>query len=46
MKEMRIANRWDAIQEEADTMEEARHCGKEYNPVTLANGDTKKQLLA
>lgn len=43
---MRIAHRWDAIQEEADAMEEARHCGKEYNLVTFANGDTRKQLLA
>lgn len=46
LQEMRIAYRWDAIQEEADTMEKARHYGKEYKPVTLANGDTKKQLLA
>lgn len=28
LQEMRIAHRWDAIQEEADAMEEARHCGK------------------
>ena len=46
LQEMRIAHRWDAIQEEADAMEEARHCGKEYSLVTFANGDTRKQLLA
>ena len=37
LQEMRIAHRWDAIQEEADAMEEARHCGKEYSLVTFAN---------
>lgn len=46
LQEMRIAHRWDAIQEEADAIHEARHSGKEYNPVTFANGDTRKQLLA
>lgn len=45
LQEMRIAHRWDAIQEEADAIQEARHSGKEYNPVTFANGDTRKQLL-
>lgn len=37
LQEMRIAHRWNAIQEEADAMEEARHCGKEYSLVTFAN---------
>lgn len=46
LQEMRIAHRWDAIQEKADAMEEARYCGKEYSLVTFANGDTRKQLLA
>ena len=45
LQEMRIAHRWDTIQEEADAMEEARHSGKKYSLVTFANGDTRKQLL-
>lgn len=36
LQEMRIAHRWDAIQEEADTMEEARHSGKAA-PCRVAN---------
>lgn len=46
LQEMRIAHRWDAIQDDADAMEEARHAGKEYRPFTYANRDTRKQLLA
>lgn len=45
LQEMRIAHRWDTMQEEADAIEEARHSGKEYSPATFANGDTRKQLL-
>lgn len=46
VQEIRIKYRWDAIQEEADAMEEAKWNGKTYRPVTFSNGDTKKQLLA
>jgi len=46
LQEMRIAHRWDAINEETDAMEEAKLAGKKYIPQTLENGDTKKQLLA
>lgn len=46
LQKMMIAHQWDAIQEEADTMKETRHSRKEYNPVTLDNGEIKKQLLA
>lgn len=46
LQEMRISHRWDAIQEEADAMHEARATGKKYVPHTLQNGDTMKQLLA
>ena len=46
IQEMRIAHRWDAINEETDAMEEAKLSGKKYIPETLENGDSKKQLLA
>jgi len=46
VQEMRIALRWDAINEETDAMEEAKLSGKEYIPLILENGDSKKQLLA
>jgi len=43
---MRIAHRWDAINEETDAMEEAKLSGNKYIPQILENGDSKKQLLA
>jgi transposase len=46
IQEMRIAHRWDAIQQETDNMEEAKLAGKKYSPEVLSNGDTTKQLLA
>jgi len=46
LQEMRIAHRWDAINEETDAMEEAKLASEKYIPQTLENGDTKKQLLA
>jgi transposase len=46
VQEMRIALRWDAINEETDAMEEAKLSGKIYIPLILENGDSKKQLLA
>jgi len=46
IQEMRIAHRWDAINEETDAMEEAKLSGKTYIPEILENGDSKKQLLA
>ena len=46
LQEMRIAHRWEAINEETDAMEEAKLSNKKYIPQTLQNGDTKKQLLA
>ena len=46
LQEMRIAHRWDAINEETDAMEEAKLSNEKYVPQTLQNGDTKKQLLA
>jgi len=46
LQEMRIAHRWDAINEETNAIENAKADGKKYVPETLSNGDTKKQLLA
>lgn len=46
LQEMRIAHRWDAINEATNEMENAKLDKKEYVPKYLENGDTKKQLLA
>ena len=46
LQEMRIAHRWDAINEETNTIENAKADGVKYLPKVLSNGDTKKQLLA
>jgi len=46
LQEIRIANRWDAINEETEAMEQAKLSNKKYEPERLKNGDSKKQLLA
>lgn len=46
LQEMRIAHRWDAIQQDTDAREEAKCLGEPYAPIIFANGDTRKQLLA
>lgn len=46
VQEMRIAHRWDAIQEANDDMENAKLEGREYVPFRYENGDTRKELLA
>jgi len=46
LQEMRIAHRWDPINEETNAMENAKADGVKYIPEELANGDTLKQLLA
>lgn len=46
IQEMRIAHRWDAINEETNAIENTKLDGKKYIPEVLQNGDTKKQLLA
>ena len=46
LQEMRIAHRWDAINEETNTMEQAKLADKKYIPQIFENGDSKKQLLA
>ena len=46
LQEMRIKHRWDAINEETNAIENAKSDGKKHVLELLANGDTKKQLLA
>ena len=46
LQEIRIAHRWDAINEETNAIENAKADGEKYVPEILSNGDTKKQLLA
>jgi len=46
LQEMRIAHRWDAINEETNAKEEAKLSGLSYYPIMFRNGDTAKQLLA
>jgi transposase len=43
---MRIAHRWDAINEETNAIENAKSDNEKYIPEMLDNGDTLKQLLA
>lgn len=46
LQEIRIAHRWNAINEETEAMEEAKLTNQKYEPQLLENGDSKKQLLA
>ena len=46
LQEMRIAHRWDAINEETNALENAKYNQTTYVPFLFGNGDTKKQLLA
>jgi len=46
LQEMRIAHRWDAINEETNAIENAKLDNKKYVAPTFSNSDTKKQLLA
>lgn len=46
LQEMRIAHRWDAINEETNAIENAKLDGSKYTARVVSNGDTKKQLLA
>ena len=45
LQEMRIAHRWDAINEETDAIQNAKLDHRVYTPEILPNGDTKKLLL-
>lgn len=46
LQEMRIAHRWDAINEETNALENAKLNNEKYVAPTFDNGDSKKQLLA
>ena len=46
LQEIRIAHRWDAINEETEAIEQAKLLDKKHEPQLLENGDSKKQLLA
>lgn len=46
LQEMRIAHRWDAINEEAEALKASKYKDETYHPYVFDNGDTKKQLLA
>lgn len=46
LQEMRIAHRWDAIDEESEAMKKAHFKEEKYQPIIFSNGDSKKQLLA
>jgi transposase len=46
LQEMRIAHRWEAIDQENEAIAKAKESGEKYVPELLENGDTKKQLLA
>ena len=46
IQEMRIAHRWDAINQETNEIENAKLNDKKYIAPLFGNGDTRKQLLA
>lgn len=46
LQEIRVKHRWEAIDQENDLLEKAKTQKRKYNPEILANGETKKQLLA
>ena len=46
IQEIRIAHRWNAINEETNAIENAKSDNIKYIPKVFQNGDTQKQLLA
>jgi transposase len=46
LQQIRIKHRWEALDQENDDLEAAKAKQMAYEPETLANGDTLKQLLA
>lgn len=46
VQEMRIKERWKAIDQEMIEMTHVKACGKSYQAPVFKNGDTRKQLLA
>lgn len=45
LQEIRIKNRWEALDAENDSIEYTRSKTLKYNPEVLPNGNTTKQLL-
>jgi transposase len=45
LQEIRIAHRWEAIDEETNEIENCKADNRRYEPKILKNGETKKQLL-
>ena len=45
VQDIRVAHRWDALQQSNDEMEECRLSGKPYVPFRFGNGDTRPELL-
>ncbi len=45
VQEIRVAHRWEALQQSNDEMEECRLSGKPYVPFRFGNGDTRPELL-
>jgi len=46
LQHIRIKYRWEELDKENSSIEEAKKQGKKYKPEVLSNGDTPKQLLA
>lgn len=46
LQELRVAYRWQAIDEENRNIKKAKATKQKYNPLTFENGDTLRQLLA
>ncbi len=46
LQDLRIKHRWEALDQENEAIKNTRKLKKEYKPELLANGDTRKQLLA
>lgn len=46
LQEIRVKHRWEAIDQESESIEKAKSQKKKFTPEILSNGETKKQLLA
>ena len=45
VQELRVAHRWEALQQNNIEMEECKHSGIHYVPFRFSNGDTRPELL-
>lgn len=45
VRDIRVAHRWDALQQSNDEMDECKQAGKTYTPYRFPNGDTRPELL-